>query len=401
MAETLRDALGFTSCRADPDVWFRKATKPDGSDYYEYVIVYTDDILAVSLNPKAILTQIDQHYLLKPNSIGELTTYLGATISKNFLDDDPAKVRWGMGADDYVKEALRNLEIWLEKKGLKLKTKHLSTVLPHKYAPELDVSDYCSEEEASYYMQQMGVLRWAVELGRIDICTEVSMMASFQAAPRKGHLDAVFHIFAFLKKHPKAKLIFDSSRAPHIPVPDKPQWSDFYDATPESLPPGAPPPLGESVQTTTFADSSFASDQVSRRSRTGVMLYVNRSLVNFLSKRQNSIETSTFGAEFCALKVAMEMTIALRCKLQMMGVPLDGPTRMRCDNMSVVANTSNPASQLKKKSNAVAHHFVRECFARGIAFVACEHADSNLADLMTKCLSGTRRLLLCNNAGLW
>jgi len=90
---------------------------------------------------------------------------------------------------------------------------------------------------------------------------------------------------------------------------------------------------------------------------------VNRALVNRFSKKQNSVETSTFGSEFMALKTAMEMVIGLRYKLQMMGVPLEGPTRFCMDNMSVVNNTTIPASTLKKKSNSIAYHFVREKIA--------------------------------------
>jgi Reverse transcriptase (RNA-dependent DNA polymerase) len=64
LAETLRD-LGYESCVADNDVWMRKASKPDGFEYYEYVLVYTDDILSVSHQPSEVLIKLDQHYILK------------------------------------------------------------------------------------------------------------------------------------------------------------------------------------------------------------------------------------------------------------------------------------------------------------------------------------------------
>ena len=75
----------------------------------------------------------------------------------------------------------------------------MSTIPPHDYKPELDVSKECNEEEVSQCHQRIGVLRWAVDLGRVDICTEVSMMVVHCAMPRKGHLDAVWHMFAYLK----------------------------------------------------------------------------------------------------------------------------------------------------------------------------------------------------------
>ena len=53
------------------------------------------------------------------------------------------------------------------------------------------------------------------------------------------------------------------------------------------------------------------------------------------------------------MKTAVELIEGLRYKLRMMGVPLDGATFVKADNMSVVHNCSNPASQLKKKSNSI------------------------------------------------
>jgi len=171
--------------KADNDVWYRPAIKPDGTKYYEYILVYTDNILCVSMNPKSILDYLDQRFLLKPESRGQPKTYLGADIAHFAHPYEPDVYYWSMGSHTYVKEAVRNVETHLEGLGLALKKK-VSTVLPHEYKPELDVSKECNEEEVSQYHQRIGVLQWAVELGRVDICTEVSMMAAHYAMPRKG-----------------------------------------------------------------------------------------------------------------------------------------------------------------------------------------------------------------------
>jgi hypothetical protein len=60
------------------------------------------------------------------------------------------------------------------------------------------VAELCDVDEAEFYQQQIGVLHWAVELGRLDIMREVSMLAAFTAAPHVGHLKAVLHIFSYL-----------------------------------------------------------------------------------------------------------------------------------------------------------------------------------------------------------
>jgi hypothetical protein len=129
------------------------------------------------LSFQLILTYIDQHFTLKPGSISKPTQYLGTTISEFRLDDNPTKIRWSLTSENYIKEAIQNVNAWLKSRGRTLKAK-TTTVLQSGYRLELDVSGLLDEEDASYYMQQIGVLRWAVELACVDICCEVSMMAA-------------------------------------------------------------------------------------------------------------------------------------------------------------------------------------------------------------------------------
>jgi hypothetical protein len=181
-----------------------------------------------------------------------------------------------------------------------------------------------------------------------------------------------------------------------LPVPVKPDWNDFYPDVKEELPPMMPEPLGKSVQTICFVDADHAGDRISCRSRTGYRMFVNRALVDWYSKKQNTVETSVFGSEFCALKTATEKIIALRYKLRMMGVPLEDPTFVRVDNLSVVYNSSVLQSVLKKKSNSIAYHFVRENAAAGVINVAYEPTATNLADICTKMQAGPKPRELCS-----
>ena len=67
-----------------------------------------------------------------------------------------------------------------------------------------------------------------------------------------------------------------------------------------------------------------------------------QSVILWYSKCQNTVETSTFGSEYCAMKIAIDMIEGLRYKLRMMGIPLSGPTSVFCDNQSVVKNMTAP-----------------------------------------------------------
>ena len=155
--------------------------------------------------------------------------------------------------------------------------------------------------------------------------------------------------------------------------------------------PDMPEPRGKAVQITMFVDASHAANLITRQSRTGVLIFVNRAPIIWYSKKQNSIETSSFGSEFMALKTGVEMLEALRYKLRMMGVPLDGYAHVKVDNMSVVKNSSVPESTLKKKSNSIAYHYVRSKCAADIIRVAYENTKTNLSDMLTKAQSGPVR----------
>jgi hypothetical protein len=120
-------------------------------------------------------------------------------------------------------------------------------------------------------------------------------------------------------------------------------------------------------------------------------VFLNNAPLYWSSKKQTSCETSTFGSEFVAMKQATEYVRGLGYKLRMMGIKVDEPAFVFGDNQSVLCNTTSPASTLKKRSNAIAYHFVREGVARDEWRTAYVNTDENLADLLTKPLSGQKR----------
>jgi hypothetical protein len=140
-----------------------------------------------------------------------------------------------------------------------------------------------------------------------------------------------------------------------------------------------------------YVDSDHAGDKVTRRSRTGYIIFLNSAPIDWFSKKQNTIESSSFGSEFVALKTVMEKLRGLRYKLRMMGFQIDGPTYAFGDNMSVVKNTSAPESVLRKKCNSICYHAVREAVVTGELIVAHVPGVSNPSDLLTKAVPGGQR----------
>ena len=145
-----------------------------------------------------------------------------------------------------------------------------------------------------------------------------------------------------------------------------------------------PEPLGNPVQTLAYVDANHAGNIKTRRSHSGILIYVNQAPIVWYSKRQNTVEASSFGSEYIALRICTEMVEALRYKLRCFGVPIEGACDVMCDNRAVVTNSSVPTSVLNKRHNAICYHRVREAQAAGVIRVGWIEGKENVADLFTK-----------------
>jgi hypothetical protein len=388
LAETL-DKLGYKPSLADPDVWMRPAVKANGFEYYEYILTYVDDILSISADPMKTMKGIQADFKLKDDKIAEPEMYLGATLAKMMMDD--GNYCWTMSPEAYVKSAVATVEETLAKSGRRLPGKCV-TPFACNYSPWLETTEELKADGVQFYQELIGVLRWSVEIGRVDILLETSLLSSYLAMPREGHLEQVLHIFGYLKTHAKRKLGFD----PRHPVIDenrfrKCDWTDFYRDAEEAIPGNMPPPRGNVMSTHCFLDANHAGDTETRRSQSGILLFCNRAPIIWYSKRQNTVEASTFGAEITAMKTGIELIESLRYKLRMFGIPIEGPTNIFCDNEAVCKNTTRPESTLSKKHHSISYHRAREAVAAGTARVTKEGTATNISDLFTKVMAAPKR----------
>jgi len=408
LAEKLEE-IGFRSTTADPDVWLRPAAAADGTEYYSYVLAYVDDILAIDKNPDAIMKQIGERFKFKNDAIEEPESYLGAKMQKRKLD---GQEMWTMSSVTYTDAALKNIEGRLRGTRWTL-PRSAPTPLPTDYHPELDETPILDDEDQTLFQELIGIIRWATEIGRVDVLFEVSILSQYQAQPREGHLQQLLRIFAYWKSSPKVSLYFDPRLPRHDYTTFVTRHSDFamhYRDARDELPHNMPVPRGQPVVLTAFVDASHAANQRTRRSHSGYVIFANRAPILWYSKKQNTVEASTFSSEFIALKACTEAIVHLRFKLRMFGVPLcreppsesnpegrDLPAYVYCDNQSVVKNSTLIESTLNKKHSSLAYHYVRWHVAAHIISLSWISTHDNIADTLTKSLPRVTRDHLYGN----
>ena len=374
--------MGFTPSKADFDLWIRRLS--DGS--YEYIGCYVDDVIAFSKNPMAIIEELRKDYILK--GVGKPEYYLGGDVEELGSDWNEDGIQIALSAKTYIENAVEKFE-----KVAGTLAQH-NTPMASGYHPEMDDTPLLDERRTSLYRSLVGCANWIVTLGRFDVQFAVNCMSRFNMAPREGHLKGMYYLFGYLKKYNKFRVLIDPSYRDNSLFEQArtgvdPKWKEFYPDAEESIPRDMLKAFGKAARLTVYVDADHASDKVTRRSVTGIIVFLNNTPIRTFSKRQKTVETSTYGAEMVAARIATDIILEIRYCLRMMGVPIDGPALMLGDNRSVILNSTVPSSVLKKKHLSCGYHRIRECIAAGIVDFAYVDTAENIADCLTKSLDTT------------
>jgi hypothetical protein len=208
--------------------------------------------------------------------------------------------------------------------------KPIKTPMSKGYHPEVDDSPLCTKDDSAEYISIIGCCIRIIVLGRFDIAYATSAMSRFNMLPREGHLKAVKRILSYLKTFPKERVIIDTSYPDHFmyPVEDHSNWMEFYPDASEEIPKDFPPKKRPRVRMTVYVDGDHTHDLVTRRSITGILVMLNNMPIRWISKRQKTVETSSYGSELVASRVATQLILEVRYMLRSLGVALDGPALM-------------------------------------------------------------------------
>jgi hypothetical protein len=171
-------------------------------------MIYMDDIFCVHHDPGVSLAKLDEYFKMKEGSIQVPTFHLGAKLKNTVLPN--GVVAWGVSSRNYAQSAVHNVQDYVTAlPGDHKLLKKVYGPFSGGCKPEVDESPELDPTRANFYQSQIGRLRWCVELGRIDIITEVSMMSTYLYFPSEGHLEAVSHVCSYLGLYHNARVLID------------------------------------------------------------------------------------------------------------------------------------------------------------------------------------------------
>ena len=330
-------------------------------------------------DPRAFLEVLQSKpYNFKLKGSGPLLFHLGCGFRQDIdgkLTMDPAK---------YIEKMVTAYDQLFN--GEKISTKHKSPLEDNDH-PELDPSEFLDNDGIQKYQSMIGSLQWLVAIGRWDIMTHVMTMASFRAQPRTGHLDRLKRMYGYVYKTRQYTLKYRTG-VPDITEFDsriEMDWTkSIYGKCNEEIPDDAPKPLGKQVVLAHYFDANLMHDVLTGKAVTGCVHFANKTPIMWYSKKQATVETATYGAEFIAGRTCIEQIIDLRNTFRYLGVPIHDISYMFGDNESMINSSAFPYARLQKRHNILSYHYVRSQMAKG--YIALHHIRShnNIADIVSK-----------------
>jgi hypothetical protein len=314
-------------------------------------------------------------YNFKLKGTGPLTYHLGADYHR---DSDGTLVQ---SPRKYIDKILAQYQVWYNE----LPRTYMSPLEPNDH-PELDESKLCDSDDITRYQSMIGALQWLISLGKFDIYTSVMTMSRFRVAPREGHIARLKRIYGYVRQSKDSPIRYRTEEPDYSQLP--PQifsWArSVYGNVKEIIPEDAPPPRGKKIVLTSYVDANLMHDQITGRSVTAVLHFLNKTPFEWFSKRQATVETATYGSEFSAARTAVEQIIENRIMLRYLGVPVEDRSYLFGDNQSVITSSTLPHSTLSKRHNALAYHRVREAIASGVVNFYFTKGKDNPADILSK-----------------
>ena len=311
-----------------------------------YLLLYVDDIIVTGSSDgivESFIRAIGRGFDIK--DMGSLHYFLGLQVSSS-----PAGLH--INQLKYAHDILKKHDLLL--------SQPMSTPLAAK--PILTATDGDLLDNPTVFRELVGSLQY-LTITRPDISFAVNSVAQFMSQPRTSHLIAAKRILRYVKGTLDHGLFFSPQRQP--------------------------------VLLSAYSDADWAGCPDSRRSTTGYLVYLGSNLISWCSKKQPTVARSSAEAEYRSLAHASAETTWLGYLLFELGVRINLPIMLHCDNLSATYMASNPVFHSRTKHIELDYHFVREKVALGSHRVCYIPSVDQPADLLTKPLHKSRHNTLC------
>jgi transposase InsO family protein len=316
-----------------------------------HLLAHVDDILAATSSEKVLddlMASVGEDFGLK--CMGEAKEYLGIKLDR---DNDGNFRIW---QPNFIKTII-------EEAG---QTSAKTSRFP------MDTGYFGIESEElktnEEYRRLIGMLLYLATNSRPDIAAPVIILSQRVSKPRKVDLNEAKRIVRYLKGTIGHKLrLSDASSAGKLEA---------------------------------FSDSDWANDPIDRKSNTGWLVTMNGGAVSWSCRKQNLVAMSSAEAEYIGLTETAKEIMWIKRVAKQFGFDDGDTTTIHTDSQSAMAMVNNQGFSGRTKHIDIRCHFIREASKNKIINLAYHPTATNIADLMTKPLGGTKVKTLRELAGL-
>jgi len=241
-----------------------------------------------------------------------------------------------------------------------------SVCCPLDYNTKLSPHEGTLLPDPSIYRRLIGKLNFLTNT-RPDIAFSVQHLSQFLQAPREPHFKAAFHVLRYLNREPSLGILLS-----HSPTFDL----------------------------LAYCDADWASCVHSRKSVSGFVVFLGDTLIAWKSKKQTTISLSSAEAEYRSLRRLVAELSWLSRLLHELGLTNITPIPVKCDNMAAMYIAKNPVFHERTKHIEVDCHFVRHKLMEGLIELSFVPTQKQLADLLTKPLTGLQHHSILSNLGV-
>ena len=321
--------LGFVQSQADHSLF----TMGSGNAFVA-VLLYVDDIILAGPDlPRIHAVKSHLSSLFKLKDLGDLKYFLGLEITRS-------------SEGIVISQRQYALQLLDDFGFLSAKPAHT----PMNSRLSLNHTDETLLDDPTHYRRLVGKLLY-LTITRIDITFCVTTLSQFMAAPRDTHLQAAHHLLRYIKSQPGLGLLY---------------------------------PATSDLQLKAFSDADWGTCHDSRRSITGLCVFLGESLISWKSKKQTTVSKSSAEAEYRAMATAASELIWLQQLLSDLRVKESSKAVLFCDNRAAIHIASNPVFHERTKHIEIDCHFVRHHLLAGAFKLLPVRTRQQLADLLTK-----------------